>query len=143
MKKMIDVVDKRAKLPDTLYAGKRSITLNVLHNDNKMASNVPSNARVANVPSNVPLNITDTNTQASNVAMVGNIAHVPPGASVANVPSNVKVNIVPMNANTDSTTCPLTSPSGSVNYCRPAPFQSSTGEKYFRMSEAYGSPLAM
>ncbi len=132
---------------------------------NASVANVPSNVPVRTVAPTAA-------SAPSNVAMVGNVAHVPANASVANIPSNVRVNVVPSNAmlsnanrnnmpppvnsaslprsNFSSTAmtnnlpsgCPLSPPVGEVNYCRPAPFQSSTGEKYFRVSEAYGAPIA-
>lgn len=38
--------------------------------------------------------------------------------------------------------CPIAPPSQPLRYCRPAPFHSTSGEKYFYVGEAYGSPVA-
>lgn len=38
--------------------------------------------------------------------------------------------------------CPIAPPSQAMRYCRPAPFHSSSGEAYFYVGEAYGSPVA-
>lgn len=140
-------------LPNSLYASKRTLTIEnfqELYNKMNSIAQVPAHASVANVPSHVPIKIVPpSNAPPSNVAMSGNVAHVPDHASVANVPSNVKVNVVQSNSSkvpqlkpTPPSSCPLAPPVGEVNYCRPAPFQSSSGEKYFRVSDAYGSPTA-
>jgi len=38
--------------------------------------------------------------------------------------------------------CPIAPPSKPRRYCRPAPFHSTAGEKYFYVGEAYGAPVA-
>jgi hypothetical protein len=38
--------------------------------------------------------------------------------------------------------CPIAPPSRPLRYCRPAPFHSTAGEKYFYVGEAYGAPVA-
>jgi hypothetical protein len=38
--------------------------------------------------------------------------------------------------------CPIAPPSKPLRYCRPAPFHSTSGEKYFYVGEAYGAPVA-
>jgi hypothetical protein len=139
----------------SLYSSKRSLTIDKFPTNYKMSNNqqvsrVPYNALVANVPSNVPVKIVPPSSSPSpaNVAMVGNVAHVPETASGAIVPSNVKLNIVRKNSNSSnrnfsqSMGCSVTPQTGRVNYCRPAPFQGSTGEKYFKVMDAYGSPIA-
>jgi hypothetical protein len=38
--------------------------------------------------------------------------------------------------------CPIAPPSKPLRYCRPSPFHSSSGERYFYVGEAYGAPVA-
>jgi hypothetical protein len=38
--------------------------------------------------------------------------------------------------------CPIAPPSKPLRYCRPSPFHSTSGERYFYVGEAYGAPVA-
>jgi hypothetical protein len=38
--------------------------------------------------------------------------------------------------------CPIAPPTEPMRYCRPAPFHSENGQKYFYVPEAYGTPMA-